>query len=151
MRACYFILFSILFWSCKKETNFRLQELQEGSWLFLKVENQENQNILDGSGEPKILLFFKDNNEVVGRLKGNYTLTGNNLYLQLEIDTLALNRWSAQGGVYDELDAFPQRYYDFEAITQNGISGNVTFYENGWDSRFSIEYEPGKFMWFERY
>ena len=90
-------------------------------------------------GEPLLLFFFLEDGSLRGRLKGGYELLeDNNLYLQAEIDPFT----PIFGGQFDSLANYPQRYYDFEAITQNGIQGKVTFYENGFDSQFGLRNQP---------
>lgn len=124
------------------------QELQEGAWQFIKVDDNVGNLILDGTGEPIILFFFLENGELKGRLAGSYAITNNNyIFLQAQINPFT----PIFGGQFDSLANYPQRYYDFEAITHNGIEGKIEFFENGFDSRFSIQYQADRKMWFERY
>lgn len=133
---------------CKKDEINIQQELIEGAWQFTKVEGSNGAVILSGEGEPLLLFFFKENGKLTGRLKGSYALLDNNqLYFQAEIDPYT----PIFGGEFDSLANYPQRYYDFEAITKNGIEGNVAFFENGFDSQFSIQYGIDRKMWFQRY
>jgi hypothetical protein len=150
VRSFIYIVFIAIFLtvSCKKEGVNLQEELMQGAWQFIKVEDNTGNIILDGEGEPLLLFFFKENGDIIGRLKGIYSVQDNDyLYFQAEIDPFT----PIFGGQFDSLANYPQRYYDFEAITKNGIEGKVSFFENGFDSQFSIQYETDKKMWFERY
>lgn len=148
MKRTYIFGVLILFFvSCKKEKIDLQRELQEGAWRVTKVE-KSNDVILSGENEPLLLFFFKENEEVTGRLKGTYRLSENkHLYFQVAINPYV----PIFRGRKDSLANFPQRYYDFEAITKNGIEGTIEFFENGFDSQFSLQYEQDKKMWFQRY
>ncbi|HRP38397.1 MAG TPA: hypothetical protein PLM55_01820 [Chitinophagales bacterium] len=153
-KTVLIVLWIICTLSCKKEDTDMYAELSQGAWLFLKVEDSKGNIVLDGTSEPKLLFFFTDNNVLKGRMKGKYVFLGNNkLYFQAEIDSLVISGWSATTNdwTYGVLGNFPPRYYQFEAITKNGIQGNISFVENGWNSRFSIHYAEEKTMWFQRY
>lgn len=142
------IIMALAFSSCKKEEINLQEELYHGAWQFIKVQDNNSNVTLNGEGEPLLLFFFKENGVLMGRLKGNYTVSNNNyLFFQAEIDPYT----PVFGGVNDSLANYHQRYYDFEAITKNGIEGKVEFIENGFDSQFSIQYETNKKMWFQRY
>ena len=147
-RVLFSLFIFLLIVSCKKEVVILQDDLVEGALLFQKVEATNGDIVLDGAGEPQLLFFFKEDEVLMGRLKGSYSISNNDyLYFQAEIDPFT----PIFGGQEDSLAHYPQRYYDFEAITKNGIEGEVEFIENGFDSQFSIQYESNKKMWFERY
>lgn len=151
--VCFILICSlVVLFSCKKDQVNLQEELQEGAWQCIKIEDKLGNLILDGKGEPALIFFFLANDTVKGRMKGTYSISKNDyLFFQVKIDSLAVNSWSPLGWVYDELDNFPPRYYEYEAIVKNGIDGQVQFYENGFDSRFSLQYASDRIMWFERY
>lgn len=142
------IIIATILSSCKKEEINIQAKLMEGAWQFIKVEDNNGTLILNGMSEPLLLFFLKENGELAGRLKGSYAVSANDyMSFQAEIDPYT----PIFGEQYDSLANYPQRYYDFEAITKEGIKGKVEFFENGFDSQFSLQYEQDKKMWFQRY
>lgn len=122
-------------------------EIMEGAWLFESVNDKDGNIILNGKGYPELIFFFLENNRLNGRLKGEYQIDSGYLYIKAEIDTVKPIFFDA----IDVLGNFPQRYYDFEAVVKDGISGKTEFYENGWDSQISIHMPDGRVMWMMRY
>jgi len=145
MLNLYKAIFLLLILNSCKKVDIS-SELQEGSWLFQKIETFDNEIILESNGEPKILLFFKNNGNVEGRLIGDYQIDKDELYIKLRIDTINNHFF----GDF-ELANFPGIYKEFEAITKHSIKGKFTHYEDGWNSKFSIQYEENRIMWFKRY
>jgi hypothetical protein len=126
--------------------NFDL-EIKEGAWMMQSVNDSDGNIILDGNGHPELLFFFLENNVLKGKLIGEYQIDSGFIHLKAEIDTVKPIFFSE----IDILGNFPQRYYDFEKIVKNGITGKIKFYENGWDSQISIHMTDGRVIWFMRY
>ncbi len=122
-------------------------EIQEGAWLFEKVEDNDGNVLLNGAGEPKMILFFEKDNIVKGRLKGSYSISHDSLHIIAKIDSLT----PIYNAEFDKLGNFPKRYYDFEKYFKNGLNCKIRFYENGWDSKISIHMPDGRVMWMMRY
>lgn len=122
-------------------------EIKEGAWLFQKVEDSEGNILLNGIGQPEMIIFFQKDSIVKGRLKGSYSISHDSLYLIARIDSLT----PIYNAEFDWLNNFPNRYYELEKYFKYGLDCKISFYENGWDSQISLHLSDDKMIWFIRY
>jgi hypothetical protein len=122
-------------------------EIKEGAWLFQKVEDEEGNILLNGIGQPEMVLFFQKDSIVKGRLVGKYTVDQDSIHIIASIFSLT----PIYNAEFEKLGNFPKRYYDFENYLKNGLSGKIRYYENGWDSQISIHMPDDRVIWMIRY